>query len=536
MEDPDESRILEGWRAFLRLDVLASSMLAAGFLLRLTLAYFASLNPDEALHYLLSQQSSAHEAYRASLNTVHPPLLIMLLYYWGHLGRSELFLRLPSVLAGTGFCWVIYRWLLWAVDRSTALIAFSLLLFLPPFVFLSSEIRQYALMFLFLSLTILLFDWGLARASVGMMTGSALALYLALLTHYSALMVALAFGIYALARILSQNAITWKVVAVWVVGQVGALVLTGVLFATHIAQLDARGAPKALADGMVVGSMFHPGQDNILWFILKANIRLFRYLFWSGAIGGLALLIFAVGLTMLLRSKYLQADPEKPSYRQLGVLVALPFLINLIAAFARKYPYGNTRHNSFLIIFAVTAISIALSRWSASRKWPVTFGIVGALLVSTIFPNPSGAYIPPKYQKRELMHQATDFLARSVPDGSTILTDEESGLLLSRYFCHEPVVQLDFPKAPLRRFPCRSLNVISSSRFIFDDNALQNTLLQIGKMDSFPNETVWFFQAGWNVGQFNVTVPLARYGCSAPTMFGPNILVCRLTLSEITKN
>src|SRR5271168_3001782 len=72
-------------------------------------AYF--FNPDEALHTLLASQSSLNLAYRAALTNAHPPLLILVLYYWRSLGHSELILRLPSVLAGTACCWLLYLWL-----------------------------------------------------------------------------------------------------------------------------------------------------------------------------------------------------------------------------------------------------------------------------------------------------------------------------------------------------------------------------------------------------------------------------------------
>ena len=75
-------------------------LLTLGFALRFWNAAYRFLNADEALHYLLSVQSSLTAAYRASFTTVHPPLLIIFLHYWGMLGRSELFLRLPSVIAG----------------------------------------------------------------------------------------------------------------------------------------------------------------------------------------------------------------------------------------------------------------------------------------------------------------------------------------------------------------------------------------------------------------------------------------------------
>src|SRR5689334_3940533 len=85
-------------------------LIAAGLVLRLRLAWLTFLNPDEALHYFLSHQPSLKLAYEASLTTAHPPLMILFLHYWCFLGRSEFVLRLPFVIAGTLFCWVMFLW------------------------------------------------------------------------------------------------------------------------------------------------------------------------------------------------------------------------------------------------------------------------------------------------------------------------------------------------------------------------------------------------------------------------------------------
>src|SRR6266496_2304560 len=116
--------------------VTLAALLIGGLALRLFHAGYRFLNADEVLHYILSVQKSFSATYGASLTTAHPPLLIIFLHYWGMLGHSELFLRLPSVLAGTGFCWVMYRWLRLVVDEATARLALTLLLFSPALILL----------------------------------------------------------------------------------------------------------------------------------------------------------------------------------------------------------------------------------------------------------------------------------------------------------------------------------------------------------------------------------------------------------------
>ena len=86
--------------------VATGSVLLLAFFLRLWRASGTFLNLDEAMHFLAANKPSLAEAYRSSLNLAHPPLLILFLNVWKKLGTSELALRLPSVIAGTIFCWI----------------------------------------------------------------------------------------------------------------------------------------------------------------------------------------------------------------------------------------------------------------------------------------------------------------------------------------------------------------------------------------------------------------------------------------------
>src|SRR5207245_11431670 len=109
--------------------LLASSLLTAGFLLRVIWAASVFLNADEAMHYVLSTQPSFALTYQATLSTAHPPLFIIMLHYWSHVGTSEFILRLPSLLAGTAFCWIIFFWLMQVTDNTMAVIGLCLALF-----------------------------------------------------------------------------------------------------------------------------------------------------------------------------------------------------------------------------------------------------------------------------------------------------------------------------------------------------------------------------------------------------------------------
>src|SRR6202167_2081354 len=126
-------------------NLAAIAVTLLGFLARLWTASGTFLNPDEALHFRLANQVSLALAYKQSLTAAHPPLLILLLYFWRVLGTSELWLRMPTVLAGTVFCWMFYKWLSKTAGSVAGFIGLLLVAFLPPIILISAEIRQYAL-------------------------------------------------------------------------------------------------------------------------------------------------------------------------------------------------------------------------------------------------------------------------------------------------------------------------------------------------------------------------------------------------------
>src|ERR1700716_2921528 len=281
-------------------DLLAVLVLAAGFVARLLPARRYFLNPDEALHYALADQSSLTLAWRAALTNAHPPLLIVVLYYVRLLGHSELLLRLPSVLAGTACCWIFYEWLKLVTDRPTALIGLLLLSFAPALIALSSEVRQYALLLFFMVSCLYVSERALRENSPRWMMLFSLSLYGALLSHYSSLIFAFTMGVSMLVRLYPFK--KWMgLFVVWAAGQVGALALVSYFLITHVSRLKKSGMAQEIADTWLRKSIFHPGTNSVAAFIPQQTIRVFTYLFSHGLVGTLVLLAFLAGMALLLR-------------------------------------------------------------------------------------------------------------------------------------------------------------------------------------------------------------------------------------------
>ena len=504
-------------------------LILAGLIARLIGAYSKFLNADEAMHYLLAMQASLAVAYRASLGTAHPPLLIIFLHYWGVISHSEFFLRLPSVLAGTAAGWFVYLWLRDVADRTTAIIAMSLILFSPALIYTSTEVRQYAMLLCFMTATLYLLDRAFIKGSPGLMMASALTLYLALLTHYSAMIFAVSIAVYGLVRAADIRPRGALVVA-WSVTQAGGASIASFLWRTHVSVIRHRALTQDVAQSYLRSSLFHRGEENVLEFLGRANLRLFHFLFSEGAVSVLGMVLFVFGIAVLLRTQDSGDRCGAPSRRQLGILLMLPFVINCGAALVGAYPYGGTRHDSYLAIFAMPLIAFAVARWRPSQRWARPLAIAVALAICNFAVAPAGSYIKPQNQKKKLMEQAVAYLYASVPPGSIVLTDYESGLLLSYYVCGTDVTHT----GKLTEF----FYVSQCGEY---ESASLLPRLWVFRTDSFPAEAqtlttlpmrgheIWLFQAGFIVDREpEFQALLGRYGCASPRRFGENILVCRV--------
>ena len=503
------------------------SLVPAGFLLRLRLSWLTFLNPDEALHYFLSHQPSLRLAYEASLTTAHPPLMIVFLHFWSRLGSSEFFLRLPFVVAGSLFCWVMFLWVEKIAGEQAAWFALALFLFAPPLISLSAEIRQYSFLLLFCACSLYSLERALAENSTKWMLVSTAALYLALLAHYSALIFAAATGAYALSCLLRRKPPT-RVIAGWVAGQAGTLVICAFLFWSQVSRLHQSGVPSEIAATWLRSSIFHQGQDHFAVFTWTKTLRLFRYFFGQGTIGVVGFGLFVFAMVVLLRATH--GGNSKTLRRELATLLALPFLITLALAIAGIYPYGGTRHDVLLAIFAVPGIAIGFDlvpiihpRAGARFVKPLLLGT--AMLICNLFPSPSGPYIRPGNQRRELMRQATGYL-RSLPPDSVLFTDAQGSTVLNYYLCDEAMALPFTAEQRMLKFRCGNYYVLTSAatQAGFDQAGFSSLLPNA--WEAAPKETtLYLFQCGWIDDKEEDWLNELRKLGGSPRNFGPNVLV-----------
>jgi hypothetical protein len=484
-------------------DASAITIIVFGFLARLRAASGMFLNPDEALHFRLVNQLSLAQAYRESLTASHPPLLTLVLYFWRAGGTSELWLRMPSVLAGAVFCWMFYKWLSRSAGSLAGLIGLLLVALLPPIVALGAEIRQYALLLAFLASALYFLDEAFAKNSAGLFAAFSVCPYLAMLSHYSAFLFAAALDVYVLIKIF-QDRIPAKLVMAWLISQFGVLALAIFLYKTHIAKLGAGESRTALQGWMseffLRHSYFDPARDHWLMFLAGHTFGVFQYFFGQLAVGVVMGLLFITGVGCLLRGKGLPED--RRASRQLGIFLLLPFVIAGCASLAHVYPYGGTRHVAFLIIPAMAGVSVAIVRFSGGR-WARAAAIAGVVLIACIaFGKPRRPMMERADQSRMNMVAAMEFIRHNVGASDLIFTDYESDLILGHYLCRQQPITIEALSGDFESFSCGYRVVsasyksppLTSSSF----PSLWNRLIET--QDVKPDSTIWIFQAGWDAG------------------------------------
>jgi Dolichyl-phosphate-mannose-protein mannosyltransferase len=513
-------------------NLAAVSLTLLGFLARLWSASGIFLNPDEALHFRLANQVSLALAYKASLTAAHPPLFIVLLYFWRGLGASELWLRLPSVVAGTVFCWMFYKWLSKAAGSLVGLIALGFVALLPPIVLLAAEVRQYALMLAFLASALYFLDEAFTKNSPGRMAAFSLCLYLAMLFHYSAFLFAVALGIYALLRIFTQR-LPISLVTAWAAGQLGGLALAVFLYRTHISKLE-----RWTSELYLQRSYFDPAHDNPVMFLVGHSFGSFQYFFGQLAVGDVMGLFFLGGVLVLLVAK--GSREHRSSSRRLGIFLLLPFVIAGGASLAHVYPYGGTRQIAFLMIPGVSGVSVAIALLAGTtgKRWGRGLTIAVLILIASIaFGKRRQPRMERADQSRAHMADAINFVRENIKPPEPIFTDYQSDLILGHYLCLQRPISLELTPADFEQFSCGGHQVIATDykkEWMFSSENFPNAWHRLVETYNLkPGDTVWIFQAGWGV---ELAEDLQRHFAEFHGLrferFGNNIKIFRMTVGQ----
>ncbi len=536
-------------------DLVALLAVAAGFLLRVRAAAGTFLNPDEALHFSVANQTSLPAAYRASLTLAHPPLLIFLLYFWRHVGTSEFVLRLPSVILGTAFCWIFFKWVQGLVGSTAGLTGLIFVALLPPIAALSSEVRQYSLLLFFIAMAAFLLERALAKNSAALMAMSSICVWAGMLSHYSGPLFAAAFGIYS-ALCLMQRRLTRTVMATWAAGQLGVFAAVVFLYRTQISRLKGSAMAEQAINEWLRRSYFHPGYDNLVSFVVGRSFAVFQFIFGQHVIGDIAGLFFLAGVGLLLSRRRIREQVATTPWL-LAIFLVSPFAINCALAVTGRYPYGGTRHSVFLAMFAFAGIGYFFAAVTRQRT-PIAVATAAIIVaVCYAFGFHHQPYMTRDDQSSARMNKAIQFIRSQIPPADPILMDYQTSLMLGHYLCVQQssmrisgaglgandflgprteVIPALMPTFQVLHCGDHSLVLSPAREWMFAPETFPRSWDEFVAQNALkPGSDVWVVQAGWGVG----IAPELQHKRSdiAPAdiqLFGKNISMFKLTVAQKT--
>jgi hypothetical protein len=516
---------VERWLASGVDSIVVVSLLLA-FALRLKSTVGTYLNPDEALDYLLVNQSSFAGAYRASLTNAHPPLYYALLYYWRFVGNSEVMLRLPSVLASTAAGWMAFRWIATVLGRATGLTILLMLAFSPVLTTLGAEVRGYSLLLLCIASTLYFLERAFRDQTVSSIAYSSLFLYLAILTHYSALWFVLAAGIYVLFRISSLN---FKTRIVWMLFQLGAALIYVWLYLVHISKM--RGSPME-AEAMTgwLRDLYFRGGESPVAFLQRTTVDVFQFLFASRLGGNVALVLFVAGVLWLVGAGVFQKRRDLAAF---GLLLLLPFACGMIASLLDFYPYGGTRHSIYLVLFVTAGVGVPIATVARQKLLPI---LVLAVLVIPYWhlhrlSDPQEMTL--KEQAKELMANAIVDLRASVRPSEPVFSDYQASLLLAYYLGRDHP-----PPAPRECGGVTEVQYGGHRVVVVGPWSATAAELMTGLegwrkgCDSVPRDSFWIFDAGWGLNLLDDLSQSAPRSISQEQRFGQAISLFKLRIDR----
>jgi len=379
-----------------------------------------------------------------------------------------------------------------------------------------------------------LYAWekALEKNSPLWMLTSVLGLWLAILSHYSGILLAASLGLYAILRMITRRPPA-AVIATWAAGQAGALGICAFLYFHYITKLGSTALQGWMGDTYLHNSYFDPHRHHVVIFIITRTVSVFQYIFSQPVVGVAGFVLFVAGVMLLWRTKFLPGAAGTRAYQVVALLV-LPFAINCAAALAGKYPYGGTRHCAFLAIFAAAGIGFGLGRLVKQRIVAGLSVVVLTMAACGLFPARRLPYIARADQSQTHMHQLMEFIQQKIPSSDLIFTDEQGGMLLGHYLCEQRPVSLDRSVAGYSSFVCDGHRVVQTrvKEFYFTaENFLPRWDEMVRAYGLKDGDSVWVVQAGWLWDD-----PLAqqlqhkspRFRDLTPQSFGHNITIFSL--------
>jgi hypothetical protein len=401
---------------------VALAIIATVFAMRLAYAQSCYLNPDEALHFGSARPSGWLDTFKASLMLAHPPLFILVLHAMLFLGRTELILRLPSLVGGTAALWLVFAWIRSSLGEIPALAGLGFMSLSPPGVSASTEVRQYGLLLFFVCGALYATERIFSERSTKWAVIQGLFLLGALLTHYTTVLILASLGIYVVVRALLDR-LPLRMLFTIGASQLILATLLAWLYFGHVRGAIPFGAGAAM--DYLRHYYYATGRETRFGFVWRAFFGTFSYMLGarSRPLTILFMLVFLVGLVALLVGK-----TKAP--KLMALLLASPFLVGFGAAVVQVFPFAGTRHQTYLLPFVAAGIAAALA--SLPRRLAVPLLLLGAV-ISPLWVRRTPPDNNPRVMPKGDMTAAIEYVGRMAPRGSPLFVDSDTREILEYY-------------------------------------------------------------------------------------------------------
>lgn len=406
---------------------LALGVVVVAFAVRLFYSHACYLNPDEASHFDSARPSSWLETYKAAFMQAHPPLFIMVLHGTLFWGRSELVLRLPSLVGGTAALWLTFAWIRRILGEIPALAGLGFMALSPAAISASTEVRQYGLLLCFVCGSLYATERAFAERSMFWTVVQGLFLVGAVLTHYVAVVVVVSLGLYVLLRCLS-NGVPRRMLLTTGGFQLLLAALLAWLYFGHVRRQIPFGPGASMS--YLRDYYYDPVRESPLGFTWRSLTGTFSYAVGvhTHRLAILILIIFLAGLAALLAGR-----AKAPLL--LPLLVVSPFAFGFAASVLQVFPFGGTRHQTYLLPFLAVGISAAFA--CLPRELAMVLLMLAAAFVAPFWLTRAAPDNNPQEMNRSDMTAAIEYVERMVPRGSQLFVDYETRQVLRYYLARD---------------------------------------------------------------------------------------------------
>jgi len=475
--------------------------------------------------------SSLYEIWRAHLPNRNPVLPYFLLHGMLEIGRSEWWLRLPSLIGGLLTIYAGFLVGREAGGKSLGLVMAFLLTFSPIHARLSQVLRYYSPMVAFLMLGFYFYlRWHNRRQTSDAVLFSVFSC-LAVSCHYMAVVFVFSAGIHSLAWALRKG--EKKQAAVDLACAYAPLAITlGFFFLTHIIFLQTASSRVGFVSpwlrALYPETLFEGGLNTLNVFGFLFGQHLFgmeaKSTYQSGAI---YLAIFLFGLIVLW----------KQNQWSLVALCLIPFPLGVLFGKLHLFPFGASRHSVYLTPLIFIPAAIAIQQVLASKRRLVI--IPGVLLLfgyATFHTTFRERYLAfPTVATIEQARQcARDFWRKTEP-GDTFLTTRGTICTLAFYLdIHEGnfVDEESNIEGGSKASLIRDRHLLRRPGWSWDTEDFLSFVRSMGQMPEYQElDSVWVLDAGWGPNLKEIFAPNSSgYELLELNSYGNKISLMRIRL------